>query len=369
MPKYLVKIVLFSAPLLLVLTFPFLVYVYGREFTPLQTVVELQKRSSPVLFLPAYDQKIKAFKTMSIISINPEIITIGSSRVYTFRSSFFKPGAEFYNAGGVGGFPQDLSNFIKKIPNDSRLKVIIIGIDQRLLNPTFVATGEHDNKQNPPEDISPAKRLSNFLAGGWILPYQDYFSGKFSLSLLVQQYKDTRNVGISALIDEMGFEKDGGLVRGHTLKSPEQVKADIAEKVNNIITPTLGAYQYNTKISEEGVRYIEEFLALAHEREIYVVGFTSPFASALYDKILSLNDEYAATMLEIPERLRTVFKKYGYPFYGLDDPRSYGSSDEELIDKDHITEKGAARILLYMAERDKIINQYADINQLKDLTR
>ncbi len=367
--KYIIKIILFLTPLLLILVFPFFVYVYGREFTSLKEAIKLQKGNSSVLFLPAYDQKVKAFKTLSIASRNPEIIILGSSRVYTFQSSLFKPDIDFYNAGGIGGFAQDFTDLMIRMPKNSRLKVIIAGIDQRLVNPTFVTLGERDNKQNPPEDISLTDRLNNFLAGGWILPYQDYFSGKFSLSQLIRQHRETQNIGISALIDEMGFRSDGSLTRGRTLKNPDQIKEVITEKVNNIFTPTMGMYQYNTGISEEGIKLIEEFLLLAHERDIYIVGFTSPYASEIYDKLLSLNNQYTPTMFEIPKRLEILFKKYGYHFYGLDDVRSYGSSDDELIDQDHITEKGAARLLLYVAEHDKIINRYTDIDQLKNLIR
>src|SRR5258708_38582287 len=124
MSKYIIKMIIFSLPLLLMLAFPFFVYVYGREFTPLRDVVELQKKYPSVLFLPAYDQKVKAFKILTTTSKDPTIITLGTSRVYTFQSSFFKPGS-FYNAGGGESFAQDFPEFLKKLPDSSHLKVII----------------------------------------------------------------------------------------------------------------------------------------------------------------------------------------------------------------------------------------------------
>ncbi len=359
MKKYVLKFIIFLSPLALLFALPLLVFTYGREFTPISDVINAQKNNQPLLFGLAYNNVKERYQTLSTLARDPEIIVLGTSRVMEFRSTFFKPRVNFYNAGGAINFAQDYPKFIKEISDDQNLKVILMGIDPHLLNPNrdeYWKTWKEGN-------ISPWARLHDFFIARWKSIYLDYFMGKFSFYNLIQQHKLYSDIGVGALINKTGFRNDGSYryLADNELESPEHQKK-LQEQIGNVIdsiTFDPNSFEYNTTVSTEGLQAIEEFLKLCHEKNIYVIGFLTPYANAIYKEILSLNNQYTATMNEIPNRLKPLFKKYNYSFYDLTDITLVGSSDQELVDEVHPSEKTSLKIMKYISERDKILSSYS----------
>ena len=74
--------------------------IYTGEAMPLEWVARMQMGDAPVLYRPRYGNRDLDFKTISANLRQPEIMTVGSSRVLQFRSQFFdQQPREFYNAG------------------------------------------------------------------------------------------------------------------------------------------------------------------------------------------------------------------------------------------------------------------------------
>ena len=66
-----------------------------------------------------------------------------------------------------------------------------------------------------------------------------------------------------------------------------------------------------------------------------------------------------------PRDLDTLFNKYGYHIYDTSNLRTLASSDNELIDAVHGSEKTYARLLVYLAEREPVLERYVDVVRVK----
>ncbi|MFA6601238.1 MAG: hypothetical protein WCT02_00020 [Candidatus Paceibacterota bacterium] len=361
MKLFLVKLLIFLIPIAVLLLFPFTVFVLSGEFLSAQTVVRQQNESSQdILYMSAFTGiNDKSYKIFQTIVHDPEIAVFGRSRTLTFRSDFFKDGTAFYNAGVPMHKVSELREFLANIPKEAKLKVILLDLSNFLTD-----------ERAPEETVRGGEMLTGlklFLVSGWREVYISYLNKKFSLSGLLREKAILPSIGLNALIRHEGYRKDGSLSRGNA----EEIKV-IIEKVPNLIAQNLSGIvagkpvaSFDSTADPENLTEIGNFLEASRQRNVYVIGYFSPYAEEIYEKIQSLPGEYGDNIRKVPSQLRAVFSQHGYRFYDLRDLKAIGSSDKELYDPAHPTEKATLRLLVKLAENEPVLGGYVDVPELR----
>jgi hypothetical protein len=352
MKNFLFKTFIFIIPIAVVFMPPLFVFIISGELIPPDRIYNLQKDA---LFQSAFTISTeKPYKISATIKTDPEIITLGLSRVLTFRKDFFREGITFYNAGrGIYG-AEDLVPFLEKLSTQNRLKIVILDLSGIWNN---VPRERVENIESVYDMI----RL--LLSTGWRQAYLDYIQKKFSLTEIIDNRKDNSNIGLAALIHQTGYRKDGSLDRGSSvgvLKGIEVIEVLAKQSQKNITSLEKIYSPQPSHLSD-----IEKFLTLARERNIYVIGYLSPFSEEIYKGIVDRQDDFGRNFRTAPIILSALFKKQGFSFYDLRNLKTFDSSNIELYDADHPTEKGTLRLLFYVASREPQLRKYVDLSTFK----
>ncbi len=353
---------LFSFPLILLFGFPFAVFWYSGEFTSLAAVIDSQQHDPhPALFGRAYSNPDKEYKLRLTLVRSPEVVALGTSRVMQFRESFFKSGTRFTNAGGAIVVADDFKKFLDELPAGHEPKVIIVGLDPRFFNPAwdtpFVGTYHNPSFWT----------LHEFFTYGWRQFYSDMFHGKMKWDHLLPRAGEGASIGINARMNHDGFRSDGSYYYGKFLGDPlfpERTREEIKSFVAGLL-PGSRAVEYGREVSGMRLDSLDRFLQSAAKRHIAVVGFLPPHSRLLYDKIQSFPPEFRKSFTDLPISLRGLFAAQGFSFYDFSDVRSIGSSDDELIDVAHGSEKMYARVIIEMAQRDSGVAAFVDAASLQ----
>ncbi len=369
MPKFLLKLTLFFVPVLTIFIFPLFVYWMADEFISVQSVLSSQSKNKEVLFGLAYNDVGKTYKEALIAERDPAIIALGASRVLGFRESFFNPTTSFTNGGRIVGNisisgVDELSEFIKQLPASSHLRVIILSLDPWM----YTRDQAHSIVHEP---VSTSERIVALFAGRWRTVFEDYFSGKFSLSEIASSKKKSHNIGLTALLDQNGMLEDGSYFYGKEIKNPrykEDSKGLIAMKLEGIShARTSPELEYGTRISEDNMTSLRNFLELCKKKGIYIIGFTPPFPHSVYQALMSANDPHSQTATRLSQELRDMMHSFDYAFFDFADAGSVGIQDTEFADVAHTTDKGTLRMLIDMAEHDTTLASYVSLHTLHSM--
>lgn len=366
MGRLLFKVAIFLLPVGLLFAFPAAVFLLAREGYLIQTAVRLQIEQPLILVGRAYtdaDNTAKFYKTLLVQAKKPEVIALGSSRTMEFREEFFANPDSFVNASFSAANIGQIEEFVGALSVQNGVKVLLLGLDHRIFRPDYVPPGA---VQDPP---TIQKFLSDFFAYDWRWIYYDYARGRFSFIDLLTRNRNSGNIGLTALIQGDGYRGDGSYSYRSKLSDPDR-----SGLLENSINDTIAAlksdrnsFEYGPDISRPALESLDRTLTLAKDRDITVIGFLPPYAPALYQEMLSVDDEYRETLFELPEVLRTIFGKYGFRVYEFSDARVLGDTGEEYLDVDHPTDKLDLRMLTYMAKGTPALRAYVDINSAESL--
>jgi hypothetical protein len=359
--QFIKKLFFFLIPIGLVFIIPTSIFFFGREYYPVEKVVEVQQANPDVLYGLAYNNVSEAYKKALIEKINPKVIAVGSSRVMQFRKEFFAEPATFVNAGGGISTLGQMEKFLRELPADSNVKFMIFGVEQDAFKS---ASSAHTYMSGQKEDIT-----SEWLRNDWRLAYMDYFNGKISLKALFNTYKETHDIGLSALLKKNGFRGDGSYKYGEI--SSDLFHTETLAKENALFLGSIkndrSTFQYGKSISEEALSSVDTILKLAKEKGIYVVGFSPPYPYEFYKEIISMEDEYKKTALEFPKKMQVIFSANGFKYYDFSNVQVLKAKDSEFVNSGHGSDKMHVRMALYMLERDGELNKYFDAKKLKEM--
>ena len=82
---------------------------------------------------------------------------------------------------------------------------------------------------------------------------------------------------------------------------------------------------------------------------------------------MSKDNVYKHTAVQLSNEMKDIFAQDNLSFFDFSDNRIVGASDEEFIDPKHATDKTYLRMIIYMAENDKNLNNFFDLNKLKKM--
>jgi hypothetical protein len=352
MKLFLLKSLIVLLPIAMVFVFPLFVLYEAREFMSLNDVIKEQQRDNTTLFQLAYGDYNNEYKRLASPMAKPEITVLGTSRTMQIRSEFFNEPEHFYNAASQAGF-EDLLNHMKSVNNDRTIRVVILGVDERWLLDT------NGSAPNIPSTL--ANQLHNFLVTGWRNVYSDYAHGKFTIRKIFAEREKTNHIGLTALVRKSGFRADGSYTYGPAMIAN---KNRVPEVQDAIVTRIAGLnsgitdLDFGKSLSPSHLEGFEEFLKYCHEQDIYVIGFLPPYPTKMNQMLNESKEDFGATYQALPKTLDDMFGKYGYNLYDTSVLETYGSSDKEMLNFEHGSEKTMLRLLIYLASQEPKLRAY-----------
>lgn len=361
MGVFIKKLILFLIPIGLIFVFPITVFLFSKEYYSPEKAEKTQITHPEAIIGFAYGTS-EGYKELLMSDINPSVMSLGTSRVMQFRKEFFSDPKTFGNAGGSVGQIEDMEKFIRKLPPDNKLKLLIIGLDQQLFKH---ATAPREAPENTYE------RLKYLFVGGWKKVYKDYFSHKFSMKQILEESKHTDNIGLNALINKDGFRSDGSYQYAEFSTNPNQEKNTKSSTEGRImsIKKDRSSFLYGKEIYQSDLDSLENLLKLCVERGIYVIGILPPYPNVIYKEIISADDEYKKVLIELPNKVSKILLKNNFKLYDFSDISVINGDDYEFMDPIHGTDKIYLRMIIYMAEKNKEFSKYVDINRLRNILK
>lgn len=352
MKFFLIKSIIFIIAITPILFFPAAVLMYGKEYLSTKEVVQIQKKDPRVLYGFAYTaESFYSYKKLLVQENNPEIISLGTSRVMQFRKEFFTATTTFINAGGAGKSFETIESFIDTLPQTSHVKVIFLGLDDE------VVILPYKSKEIVKEKITPVRFTQIVISMGRRI-YLDYFSHKFSINELIQRGNSTPHIGISAIIHGGGFRSDGSYCYGVPMPDVDRLK-NVNGQVKLDVKKLREDHVEHTKIISQNSKILLRILEKAKKRNIIIIGFLPPLHPKLYE-IRKNNSDH----ILILKNLKKVFDDVEMPFFDLSDINLYDSVDTEFVDSIHGTDLMYMKIIRYMASHITTLNPYVNLNFL-----
>ena len=363
------NLLLFVLPLAVFLAFPFTVLLWSGEFYPLDAIGKLSNGPQVILVGQAYNNYGPELGLNAVIAREPRVITLGNSHVGAFSSMFFNDRSVFYNTTGMVGTLSDYVQFVEQLKGKPP-EIILANMEPNMFNP--------ENAKNNVvrrSDLFAVRGQvydpffeSLFRNGGWWKVYADYFSGKFMLSdVFTAQQDSVVTIGLRALADRTGFTNDGSNYPGDVIHNPanqSKILPAINELASTISTNTK-FNQYGNQISSEAIAELKTFLSLCKSHGITVIGFFPPFAHEIY---VALREQYGQTesFKQLGPTLAALYAEYGFDFYDFSDITTFGSSDAEMVEIQHGSEKMYLRMFIVMADGTPALAQLANTSFLKE---
>jgi len=357
MTTFIKKIIIFILPIGLIFIVPLFILLTSREYYSTEKAIEAQTNNPEIVYGPAYNNIDRLYKKQLVAAKQPEVVALGSSRVMQFRKEFFIKPESFVNGGGGASSLLEIEKFIKDLPTDNKIKLIIINLDHEMFKSDKQFTTIYNTEPNI---------IIKWLKNDWRQSYLDYFSGKFSLTELLQQSKKSEHIGLNALIHNSGFRQDGSYQYGKTLLDHDRDKNLTAEFAATLesIKNDRSSFIFSKEIPDSTMKTVDDILRLCQERGIYVIGYLPPMPRQFYNKISNIDDDYKANMLSLPKKVGLIFSERNFDFYNFSDIKTINATDEEFVDAQHGTDKIYIRIAIYMSLKNKQLHKYINSDNL-----
>jgi hypothetical protein len=367
--RFLLKLFLFSLPIFIIIGFPFWVlYRSGELMSDSQIVAQMATaQASATASAPsdaivglAYTNPVDYLNLQSVIAEKPEVLVIGSSRVGQIRSTFFTPTTTVYIASGLQKISH-FRHFLDDIPTSSTPRVMIVGLDEKFFDPAYDSLAPDNIDALLTQPFTATDVLTN-----WTTVYHDYAAGKFTIGGLLRAPSST--IGLSAIVQDAGYRVDGSRQTGTIWNSPANPASSDYEFHSTFseIAEGIDGFEHSSMVSQSALDELDTFLADCQARHITVIGFLTPFAPDVYQKLMSLPAGQYGFLKPLPQDVSNVFTKHGFAFYNFMDPTPLGITDAEVQDGVHMTERGTLKFFLTMAEQGSSLRQYVDLAALGD---
>jgi len=360
MKKFLITILLFLLPIILLAAIPTAVLIISKEnFFKIDEIISSKKK---YIIGYVYNEANYIYLKLKYLNLNErkDILALGSSRVLQFRENMFD--SSFYNAGYTIVGVSDFKLFLDNVPKQKYPKYMIIGLDQWMFN-------KKANYYNN-NSINSWKNSLNFFPKpeSYFNIYKDLITKKYSFITLADN-DSINKIGLNAKINNNGFTNDGSMLYGQQINkllnnditANDYNYEDTYYEIDRI--KNKGRFAYGDSVDNIALLELTELLEFCNLNKIKVIAFFPPFADKVYQK-LSENGNYNY-LNELSYKIKPLFDKYGFELYNFPTVSSCGSSDSETIDGFHGGEVTYQRILLRMLESGSTLNEVADINRIK----
>lgn len=359
MRKFLIRLLIFGAPLLVLLILPCIVlYNTGENLNAIDGVL---KSRDKYLIGYAYNEENYRYVQWKSWQLQEEycpVVALGTSRVLQFRHQMFD--VPFRNAGytilGVG----DYAPFLQSLPETQLPEYLIVTLDQWMFN----ANWDDLSVQHTPDHWSHQFRVKpdvTTLKNVW----KDLLSRRYGLFPSTQD--SLKRIGLDAVTNNNGIRRDGSRQYGrqvmNLMNNPKAAGDYQFSDTYKRIRAGNRLFEYGDTTNLAAIAKVAEFLSFCKSKNIYVVAFMPPFADAVYERVRSTR-RYGY-MDGVYERLQPVFARYGFECYDFSSVSRVGSSDQEMLDGFHGGELTYTRLLIRMLEADSKLNKVTDVARLR----
>ena len=287
--------------------------------------------------------------------VEPEITTLGNSRVLQFRQEFFNNDVVFYNLA-LSGNISTYRDWLQSLPASETPAIILMGLEQSFFNPkTSAALSQTFALEGA--------RKTDYLA---ILArsFTDFMSGKFRRR--VNSPACARPIGLDAKFNQNGFRSDGSRQNGEILANPLDPGREDFEFKDSFerIDKGVNIFIKGGEVDSARLEELKAFLIETENRGIHIIAFLPPYAPTVYAKMMALGEDYTY-LAELDDELKKIFAETRHRYFNFSDAAKFGASDKEFIDGIHGSEKAYLRLFITMAEQDKELRNRTDPARIK----
>jgi len=305
------------------------------ECWPAPRAADASIKDSRALYMRRYlSQQFTLYKAEMIRRRSPDVVILGSSRVWQFRSFMFHPVEDrAYNAGGLTQSVRDLETYVDwtmrgKIPKP---RVVILGVD-----PWWVKRAEGDTAVDRNREWDEGYRPVAHFDGIRAM----ILGGRIPWSLVFHRPRagagNFHPLGLAAVQDGVGFRNDGSCFCGEAIL--EEFKATRAFRdrlgvaghiraMTSQFTPTPGIDWSRVDRLAASLRRLR-----AAGVEVYVLLPTfSEEAATAFRNSSGLGTWWQEYVDAFPARMAQA----GFPCLEALTPSTYGLDDTSMIDGYH----------------------------------
>lgn len=338
-------LVLLLIPIGVVLKYLSLLY----EHNTYREIVERQMQKNS-LYGSALNENYFSYRLEMIRAKKPEIVILGTSRAGLFREKFFN--TTIVAATNGANTLNELDLFVEKMLELHQPKIAIINLDPWWLidkSPNYSKASYQDLTGR---DIT-SEKIKNIIAFFW--------NKKIPLSLeflnngfLSNPYTVYDSLGLRAIEKSDGSLSDGSTLYGSLIYGLGEFQDERFENTLMRIENQIAPFYYAQKLEQDRLDKLIEIKKKLEQKNIYTIIYISPIAPTVYSNI---KEKYFSEFSYL-ELLQPMADKYG--IFNFFNPSSLFATNCEFYDGFHAGDIVYAKMLLNIAQRDKIVSSVVD---------
>lgn len=357
MSKLVLKLVILSAPFIILLGIIFGIPFYIGETMPLSLVVEMQEDNEN-LIVSSPRERVTLMHAYKILMANKKQATLmvsGSSRMHRLPSNVAnKQPNELYNMAIPGTHFWDFVELMGYVNAEAQPEILIWGIDQATLMEGFeIYWGIWPPLFDNQRDLA-------WYVKETMLSWEQILE-KDTQKIFDNKTEDT--LGVVAILQNDGFMPDGTYEISDLSESFVNRRWAISERH---FENKAQLVQTGETYSTERLIELEKALQQFSEQGTFVIGVFPPFAPSFYNRMMKDNGyDYIEPL---SAEIKILFESYDFPFFDFTDPASISVTDANFTDGWHLEERGAVQLYLEIAKAlPDVFNSYTDIDYLQEL--
>jgi tetratricopeptide (TPR) repeat protein len=362
MRKFLVRLMIFLLPLLIIGSIGIGIAVVLGYALPLRVIVDIQQSDPRVIYRSEVRENIFHHKLLSINARQSAIAIFGSSRVQSFPDLLIKNPDDFYNMTIQAIKQSEILWMLQHINSDSMPEIIILNIDPIQLN----------NERCNVKDVTFTDLPSDFeqIIIGTRDLWQDVLLGDVVLDKLFQQMQlpDSPRIRIGAMAltaRNMGYNATGyGLLEYVTLGASKNSRNDARQA---LVTRSK-IYRSGSELCITYFDIMEQFLQLSEEYGITTIGMVLPYLPDAYEAFTTESDfTYFPKAID---RLEQTFAQNDVRFYDFSNPSLFDADETYFTDGHHFGSVLSAKIFYAIVQANpELFAQYVDLDELDQIIR
>ena len=314
------------------------------------------EQADHVLWGPGFGQQHAAYKLKRATYTRPDFLILGSSRVTQFRDIMAPKGARFYNASLAASSLGDAHAFLLSLYEHDVPKTVLLGID-----PWWFRPGR--------SGLDPATRVADFsypallstaiTSGLTVRVIRSLIDGK--MNRVTDPLGNRKPVGYHAALTGNGFRADGSYQYGDILSGDDPQSAIRNVGYDNKfyfyrqeVTAQHGRFTYTGVPDQIERNLLSKIVADAHDRNVTLILFFPPMASAVMDAV-NATPAQRAYFAAVKNVVSQVATDAGLEFYDFHDLAALDIDDRQALDGIHVDEIASLAMLTAMARIDPLL--------------
>ena len=317
--------------------------------------IQSLESNQEVIVEQAVQSNLRELKLLALDYYNPEVVTIGNSRVNNFRKNMFKP-YSFYNLSRITTKFNEIKLELSRLDSSSNLRVVFVIIEPfrfRMTEQDKVKTDKYsDPRRTTKKTLEIVNKKNRYL---------------FKNSNIFKPELYPNNIGIKAVTKDRGFRSLDGSVKLGRQSHLELSKQKKRMQNYNARYPNLDKKEifrhYNCDLNPNMIRSYIELVDFAKSKNITIVGFTPPYSQHVQDIMNADTTKYRLWHQFNSEAFQSKLKSISGYYYNFVDFGKINSNTYEMIDLIHPSEKICAKMLLSMLEDGALAKLFPKIDK------